>query len=381
MLRRIAPPASALLLLIAAVVAIGDPRSMGPELLRWQPFGALSAPRAYASAVSLPTGEILVFGGIDRDEPNVALYTSELFDPSTGRTRVLAQPLPGRVQPSVVVTRDGRVVVAGGSEWRGDHWDVVDRVDVYLAYARTWVRAAPMLHGRTGLVAAPLKDGRVFITGGYDGPRLIASSEIYDPHTDRWKRVAPMPTVRGDFAIATLPDGRVLVAGGLEGVESRPTLSSLYYDVAQDEWSAGPKLIVERVLQTQVKLPSGDLLIIGGQRGGSGTAERYDARSGRFVHAGTLVLPRMAAEAAALPDGRVVVTGGLPVYPGERQSFDPTERTEIWDSATNLWREVAPVTSGRAFARLVQTPNGLYQVSGAAEGDRAEARVERFVWR
>ena len=61
--------------------------------------------------------------------------------------------------------------------------------------------------------------------------------------------------------------------------------------------------------------------------------------------------------------------------------IDPTDRTELWDPATNFWQEVAPVGSGRAFARLVATRLGIYQLSGAAEGDTAQARVERFVWR
>ena len=44
------------------------------------------------------------------------------------------------------------------------------------------------------------------------------------------------------------------------------------------------------------------------------------------------------------------------------------------------WREVAPVASGRAFARLISTADGIYQVSGVALGEQAQARVERFVW-
>jgi len=378
-MRAFAPSLCAALLLSAAIAVIGV-RDPGAERLEWQDIGALAAPRAYGSAVALPTGEILVFGGLDRKTENVASHTSELFDPRRGTARVIDHPLPGRVQPIVGVT-PGRVVVAGGSEWRGDHWDVVDRTDVFNTYDHRWVRAAPMLHGRTGHVGTVLRDGRLFVTGGYDGPRLIGTSEIYDPVSDTWKKAASMPTVRADFAITTLNDGRVLVAGGLAGRSSIVSLTSLYYDVVLDRWSDGPPLIYERVLHSQVRLPNGDLLLVGGQNGGSGSAERYDARRGAFVPAGTLVLPRMAAEAAALPDGRALVTGGLPVYPGEREMFDPTDRTELWDPSTNLWQEVAPVRSGRAFARLVATSLGIYQLSGAAEGDTAQARVERFVWR
>ena len=175
-----------------------------------------------------------------------------------------------------------------------------------------------MLQARTGQRATALLDGRVFVTGGYDGPRLIGTSEIYDPRTDTWTSAAAMPEVRGDFAMTTLRSGKVLVAGGLAGKDSAATLTSIFYVPEIDQWLGGPPLNAERVLFAQAKLPNGDLLIIGGQGVASGTAERYDVRQGLFLYAGTLAIPRLVADAAALPDGRAIVTGGLPEVPGRR---------------------------------------------------------------
>jgi hypothetical protein len=373
-------PAALTLVLLCAVIAATRPGAAAPLRIGWLPAGGLASPRAYAPTIALPTGEILVVGGIDRTDPRLVRPGSEVYDPQTGRTRVFSFPLDGRVNNSPTVAQGGRVViVAGGSAWRGDSWEVVDRVDLYLTYEHRWIAGAPLLQPRTGGRATALADGRVFLTGGYDGPRLIATSEIYDPLIDRWQRAAPMPRPRGDFAITTLPDGRVLVAGGLDGRDSVETRSSLYYDPATDRWSDGPKLVSPRVLQAQAKLPNGDLLIIGGQGYSSGTAERYDVRLGAFFFAGTLSTPRMVAQAAALPDGRAVVTGGLPESPGPRL-FAPTDSTEMWFPSTNDWNVVAPVTSARAFAGLVAVSGGLYQISGAAKDDLAEASVERFVW-
>ena len=378
-LKRFAP-AGFTLLLLGTIVFVGRPTPATPEVLAWQPAGELAAPRAYGAALTLTTGEILVVGGLDRDDPHVVNFTTELFDPVTGQTRVLHQLLPGRVNGSVTAGWGGRVVMAGGSEWQGDHWAVMDRVDVYLPAERRWVQGHSMLQARTGQRATALLDGRIFLTGGYDGPRLIGTSEIYDPRTDTWTRAAPMPDVRGDFAMTTLPRGKVLVAGGLHGKDSSPTLTSILYVPELDEWWAGPPLNAERVLFAQAKLPDGDLLIIGGQGAASGTAERYDARQGLFLYAGTLAVPRLVADAAALPDGRAIVTGGLPESP-ERRDFTPLSGTELWDPATNLWREVAPVSSARAFARLVVAHRGIYQVSGVGSDEHADPTVERFIWR
>src|SRR2546428_13178676 len=101
--------------LLAGLVAIARPApsAESSEHLAWQPAGELAAPRAYGSAVALITGDILVFGGLDRDDPRVVSSTTELFDPVNGRTRVLSQLLPGRVNLSATVGLGGRVVVAG----------------------------------------------------------------------------------------------------------------------------------------------------------------------------------------------------------------------------------------------------------------------------
>jgi N-acetylneuraminic acid mutarotase len=293
---------------------------------------------------------------------------------------VLEQRLRGRTNHAAVAGAGGRVVLIGGSEWAGNHWDVIDRVDVYLPYEHRWKHGRAMLHGRTGVRATALADGRIFVAGGYDGPRLIGTSEIYDPMTDTWRVARSMPTPRGDFSIATLADGRVLVAGGIVGPEARATRTAIYYDALRDTWLPGPQLLSDRILHAQAKLPNGDLLLIGGQHSASNTAERYDARTGSFVYAGTLAVPRMGSAAAPLIDGRAIVTGGLIVTTGP-VVFDPTERTELWDPATNEWREVGRVATGRAFARLVSTPEGIYQVSGVAFDEQAQATVERFVWR
>src|SRR3989442_1133601 len=234
------PALLTLALLIAVSVAVGQPGPRAPERLAWEQAGALAAPRAYATAVTLVTGEILVVGGLDKDDPKVTSVTSELFDPLTGHARVLDQRLPGRVNHAAVAGAGGRVAIIGGSVWIGDGWAITDRVDVYLPYERRWKEGKPMLHGRTGVRATALKDGRIFVTGGDDGPRLLQTNRNYEPTSDHWSAASPMIEPRGDFAIATLDDGRVLVAGGLFGRDSIQAVSSLYYHVARDRWSSGP---------------------------------------------------------------------------------------------------------------------------------------------
>lgn len=363
--------------LIGAAVVAPAMLADDPEVFAWEPAGTLAAPRAYAKVVPLATGEIFIFGGLDADDPRVVNDTTEIYEPRTGVSIVLPQRLPGRTNHSVTVGWGDRVVVAGGSEWRGNGWAVIDRVDVFQPYTRTWLRARPMLDRRTGHGAAALPDGRILVAGGYEGPRLIASAEIYDPRTDRWERAAAMPLPRGDFTMSTLVDGRVLVAGGLEGKDPVPSPRALYYDPRSDRWTDGPRHLADRVLHTSVALPNGDMLIIGGQRSGAATAERYDLRLGRFFHAGTLAEPRMLGVAAALPDGRVLLTGGLAVSP-DRKGFTPSAKAELWDQSSGLWGDAPGDRVPRVYGRLIATEFGLYELTGAGAGDRAVQTVERF---
>jgi N-acetylneuraminic acid mutarotase len=365
----------ALLVAVTGGVAVASRES--PAVTRWQAFGQLAEPRALAVTVPLPSGDVLVVGGIDNDDPQVVRTTAELIDPFTGASRVLPQKLLGRVNHTATLAK-GEVVLAGGTERLGTQWSALDRVEVFDPIHQTWTVATPMLAARSDHGAAALRDGRVLVAGGTDGPRQLASVEIYDIPSNSWTRVHELPEARSQFSIATLNDGRVLVAGGL--VRGTASSSSVIYDPARDAWDIGPRMQYARVLNASVKLAGGDVLMIGGQRDGGGTAERYDARAKTFVFAGTLAQPRMLAAAVRIGDGRVLVVGGLLIDPG-RESFIPIADAEIWDQSTNAWSEASDPSTARALGSFVSTQAGALWIGGAGEGEHALRSIERFTWR
>ncbi len=342
----------------------------------WTTVASLERPRAFARAVALATGELLVVGGLDPDDPQVTSTSSEIFDPRTGRVATLPDRLLGRLNQTVTVGWGDRVVVVGGTEWRGDGWAPVDRVDVFMPFSHRWIGAQPLKQARSSHGATALLDGRVLVTGGNSGARLLRTTEIYDPTRDRWTLAASLPRPRTDFSIATLPDGRVLVAGGIEDRAGR-SATSLLYDPVDDSWSEGPPLDVGRINHATVPLPNGDVLLIGGDGPGAGTAELYVAREGRFVYAGALAEPRVVPQAALLPDGRVLVSGGLPdIY--VRTAFTPVHGAELWDAATRRWSDAPSAPSGRAYAVNVAVSGGLIRVSGSGDDERAYDSIEWY---
>ena len=364
-------------LLVAAIAAIAVVSRESPAILQWQSFGQLAEPRALAVTVALPSGEVLVVGGLDNDDAQVVRSTAEIVDPFTGKSRVLPQTLLGRVNHTATLAK-GEVVVAGGTERLGTQWSALDRVEIFDPAHETWTVAAPMLAARSDHGAAALRDGRVLVAGGTDGPRQLAAVEIYDLVSNTWTPAHDLPEARSQFSISTLNDGRVLVAGGL--VRGEASSSSVIYDPASDAWDLGPRMQYARVLNASVKLAGGDVMMIGGQRDGGGTAERYDARTKKFVFAGTLSQPRMLAAAVGIGVGRVLVVGGLLIDPG-REGFVPLSDAEIWDASTNAWSDATDPSTARALGSFVSTKAGALWIGGAGEGEHALRSIERFTWR
>ena len=282
MIRRALP-----LILIALAIAgsfqLG--RALPPEPARaaqWETVGELDRPRAYAEAITLSTGEILVVGGLDSDDPEVMSHRSELIDPATGRITLLPDRLLGRLNQTVTIGWGDRVVVVGGTEYRRRpdgtaYWAPVDRVEMFLPDSRSWLVGVPLAEERSDHSAAALRDGRILVAGGNQGGRLLRSVEIYDPLGDRWTRAAPLPRPRTQFSMTTMVDGRVLIAGGFQD-DGVITASTEIYDPETDRWSSGPTLLEPRLNHAMVALPRGDLLFIGGEGRAAGTSERYDHR-------------------------------------------------------------------------------------------------------
>lgn len=346
----------------------------GDGVPAWSASARLAVPRTYAQALALADGRVLLEGGIDRESEDIVRLASEIFDPRSGRSRLVPAIEGGRMWQTLTRMRDGRVLSVGGVERDGFGWSATAVATVFDPHSGAYARVAQPVVARSDHAATLLPDGRVLVVGGHDGPHFVKTVEIYDPRSDTWSEAASPPHGRSQFALVTLADGRVLLAGGFRD-PGEATDATLFYDPARDAWSEGPRMSVARAIATAVSLPDGDVLFIGGQRGAAGTAERYDARRGAFVFAGTLVAPRMAAAAAVSVDGSVVLAGGL-LRPQSGDGFVPTALAERWDPAANRWTALPPLRTPRASVEAVTAPGGVWLLGGSAEDDRALDSIE-----
>jgi hypothetical protein len=127
-----------------------------------------------------------------------------------------------------------------------------------------------------------------------------------------------MTSPRENHTATLLPNGKVLLAGGNSaGVTFN--IAELYDPVANSFTALVPTLNSVRAVHTATLLPSGRVLMAGGGillSSGSitvfNTAELYDPVANSFTLLATpLTTPRVGLAASLLPNGQVLLTGGI----------------------------------------------------------------------
>ena len=127
--------------------------------------------------------------------------------------------------------------------------------------------------GREGVRMLALVAGSVLTVVGAAAPAPTAAGDTPPTGDLSLTEVGRMREPRAGAAAVRLADGRVLVIGGTSGAQTEEGDSRIVLD----------------------------------------SAEVFDPVSGTWTDAGTMSEPRAYAAAAALPDGRVLVTGGRPL--------------------------------------------------------------------
>lgn len=180
---------------------------------------------------------------------------------------------------------------------------------------------------RSGAAAALLLDGKILITGGTDSAGdVLNTAEIYDPVAMTFTTIGSAMTSPRVYHTATvLQDGTVLIAGGSDGVNAL-TSAEIYDPMAGTFAAIAGHMTVERVRHTSTLLPSGKVLITGGDSHGMvlGSAEIYNPASGTFATVnGWLAIARSAHTATLLSDHtHILLTGGDVIGSAEVITYD-----------------------------------------------------------
>jgi len=219
-------------------------------------------------------------------------------------------------------------------------------------------------------------------------PSAVPSPSVVGPRAASWTQTGSMITPRESHTATLLPDGKVLVAGGLgsyvdpSGAYVRGSLAlAELYDPATGTWTATGSMGTARESHTATLLPDGKVLVAGGldrtsaDFNGTGlvSAELYDPDTGTWTATGDMLKPRVGGLATLLPNGKVLISGGaVPFNKTATGSAWGDALPELFDPASGTWTATRKmVFGGGAVATLL--PDGKVLVaSGQGPGVKAE---------
>lgn len=182
-------------------------------------------------------------------------------------------------------------------------------------------QAASLTAGRSEQISMMLGNNRVLVAGGTtNGTLPVKTAELYNPDTNTWSATGSMVVTRRGHTATLLLDGKVLVTGGYDGAVESPTAE--IYDPATGVWTATGPMGRGRKYHTATRLGDGKVLIAGGivatNVGNGRIAEIYDPALGTFTSmpitpsTALMSAPRYKHTASVLNDGvTVVLTGGF----------------------------------------------------------------------
>jgi hypothetical protein len=353
-----------------------------PATGTWSAADAMATARADATATILPTGSLMIAGGMTM--ATTFPTATEVYDPATGTWSPGPAATTGRAFHSATLLHNGKMLVTGGYNASG----TLASSEFYEPSIGGWSMTADApdrIVLNSPLRIPPLPSGKILVSNV--GTPLMQ----YDPATGSWSRF----TTKGlsTPAITLMPSGKLFMVSstGTSSDMSSPasfdpatdTLTSLpktnnsipyhlrsnlllngkllvtalgselsteLYDPALTSVNAGVVSAPGQWLKaappntrglncTSVGLANGKVLVAGGNTSGwdmAPPAQIYDPASGNWTVSGASSLPggRNYATGTLLPDGRVLIAGGVmlqtsadPIPPeaqGTYEVFDPT---------------------------------------------------------
>jgi Galactose oxidase, central domain len=306
------------------------------------PTGTMTMARMDHTATLLPTGEVLMVGGLTSGTAIVS--SAELYDPTTGSFAATGGMAAKRFGHAATLLRSGKVLVTAGITGNLTA-ELYDRSA--NAGAGAFSPTGNLTRGRFQHTATLLPSGKVLIVGGADGATLLSSAELYDPATGGFVQTGSMSTVRTEHTATMLPKGEVLVVGG-EGIA---TLNSVEWfdpgDGANGGFHPGGDLGQSRSDHAATLLSDGSVFVAGGVSSGTflSSAEVWTggglgSPSWRPVLAS--VPPSVVAGQPAAIAGSAF-TGVSQASSGVSQSSDSNYPIAVWLPSVGGWGTVGRV--------------------------------------
>ena len=194
-----------------------------------------------------------------------------------------------------------------------------------------------------------------------------------------------MTTKRFSHTATLLSDGRVLIAGGnIMSGKFSPTPSAELYDPSTGTFTATGTMITTRLGYTATLLPDGKVLIAGGVDALSdplATAELYDPHTGTFTAAGDMTVARSGHLATLLSNGKVLIAGGIDPegYPNICPTLEACAFAELYDPHTGTFTAAGEMTVFPYPKTATLLPDGRVLIAAQSIADLYDPHTDTFV--
>jgi hypothetical protein len=387
---------SSFVLTLLLVGAVGHaPMALAQIAGKFTATGNMTVARSGHTATLLQDGRVLITGG--------GSATVELYDPSTGTFTATGATTASKYGGSATPLPDGKVMLIEATNVTG----VVSALPVTYLYTRytelydpsAGTIARSMVDSQPGYTPTLLLNGKVLLTGGASGETnccsIAAPPELYDPSTPMFSLAGPYadtgaPSISANYGAGSsglvdapatlLPDGRVLISS-----ESAAEL----YDPTGNAFSLTASMIGAPGYtptaiggRTATLLLNGKVLVTGGTPVYFDTsgfesfdaAELYDSRAGKFTATGDMTTGRFSHTAALLPDGTVLITGGR--FDGRSNEVNTTG--ELYNPAAGVFFGAGNMVSGRVSHQATLLNDGRVLITGGSKNGQALASAEIY---
>jgi len=337
-----------------------------PEI--WVPAADMLTPRSGHRWNLLGNGTVLMTGGLD--SAGNPLGSAELYDYRTGDFSSTGNMTIARQQHRTVRLYTGKVLVTGGRPHAISN--VLNSAELYDPGSGTFASTGNMRQYRRLHRSTELPNGKILITGGLGGTSntangILAMAELYDPATGVFTQTTgSMTTARRNHQMILLPTGKVLIAGGF-GAGGVLLKSAELYDPATNTFKATGNMITARS-PLLTRLPNGKILASNGSdEGGTPiqTLEIYDPKTGTFKAAGKALVARDGNKVSRLGNGKSILVGGQTTA----DAASVTNSAELYDDENGSLSFTGGLITGRQdFAQEI-LPNGRILVAGGLDSN------------
>jgi predicted nucleic acid-binding Zn-ribbon protein len=333
----------------------------------FQLVGSMNAPRRMSTATLMADGRVLFVGGLSSGSGS-----SETYNPATGQFTAAGNLNVSRWGHAATILPDGRVLITGG-ELGVSPGGRLASAEIFDPATQTFTVTGSMTTGRRGHRATLLADGTVLITGGLlSNSTFAASTEIYHPQSGTFTTNVPMYMGRFNHQAIRLHDGRVLIPGGASGTNSR---TAEVYDPTPELRLVDPASLFDTIeyltnltASLQFELGTASNTITGLTITNSNLQSQLayanqtiaEIQPNPFRLLPDTLPPRPRIHTFTLPDGRVLMLGGVTI------DVAATRSVGVFNPQTEVMTTAGGINEPRAGHTANLLPNGQILVAGGS---------------